>query len=461
MTPSDRKLGLAAGLLLGDALGAPFQSVKAGHIQQLAGGRVDAFLADPVHSPDKPERNCLPGLHSAVGQVALAVLAGGADDATGRHPLARAAAALVELAGTDEPQPAVRSALRKPGKPLQHALDRWAADYPWDLDDHLARDEDSCGAGGCVAAVAGRALAEPVDPLAAARLTHLREPALVGAWILARLADRLMAAQNSRRVSPDTLLAGLAAEARQFEDDLRAGPVGERWRELEWGYPRARMSDALSTVASLLKVGDDALAEKSIIGLAEPFEPSRPVAQVQHGFAPVLVPWVALGDLSPMNALEDAINRGGETPLAAALIGGLLGARWGIGHFAEELLGALLAGRVLRALATEPTPAAVEAWQADERTWTGREQALRAPLLAAAEKARAEHASKHKPKPKPVELPEQGELPFAPPPHAWLTQKGDELAPWEKNRLKSERGRKRLDWQEEQRAKKKLEGGGE
>src|SRR5262245_51136158 len=121
---SSRVLGLAAGGLLGDALGAPFNGVKGGHVRQLAGGPVESFLENSVLFPEKPDRNWLPGLHTCRGQEFLAVLAGPAAGETGQHPLARAAANLRELAGDAEPAAGAvnRRALRQPGRPLRRAL---------------------------------------------------------------------------------------------------------------------------------------------------------------------------------------------------------------------------------------------------------------------------------------------------------------------------------------------------
>ncbi|MCB2155972.1 ADP-ribosylglycohydrolase family protein [bacterium] len=454
----EKTLGLVAGALLGDALGAPFKNVKGGHIQQLAGDWVDDFLADPNVFPDKPDKIVLPGLHTGHGQEFLAVLAGMVDDQSGQHPVARTAANLRDLADTVEANHQNVGALRQPGRPLRKALERWAEQFPWDPADHFATDEASEGASVCMRGLAA-AISGDADPIAYARLTHLREAPLVAAWTIWRAAQLL--AENR---DAEELLEELIAGARVIEDELREGEVGEQWREIGFGTPIVRFSECLSPIASLLRTGDDALAEKTLLNQAKEFVPDRGVAHVQHGFAPILVPWVlyrALGPMSPINAIEDAVNRGGETPLAAALIGGLMGARHGIDQIPDDMLAKTLGWRDAEALALSPSPDTEEAWLADERKWTGKEEALREPIRAEFRKRQTDAPPKKKKKPQPEidqAAREQGKLPFAPPPEVWLREAGDELAPWEKQRLKSERGRKRIGWKEDRRERQRHKG---
>lgn len=455
---TQRRLGLVAGFLAGEALGAPFGGVKGGHIRQLAGGWVDGFLAQPILFPDRPDKNHLPGLHSIAGQEFLAVLASGGDDASGRQVAARAAAHLRDLAGEGDEHTAALGALRASGRPLRRAIARWREDYPWDAADHFARAETSEGAAPCARALAGALLAGD-EALALARLTHVKEAPFVAAWVVSQAARLLAACDTPKKIDAEGILDQLIDGARAIESEMRDGDLGALWKENEWGLPRVRFSECLSPVASLLRTGDDALAEKSLVRQAAEFAPAQAIAHVQHGFAPVLVPWVlyrALGATALVPAVEDAVNRGGEAPLVAALIGGLMGARFGLESIPPEWREGCLAWRVAESLALDPSPAAEETWLAAERDWTAREEAMRAPLRAEAEKRRAAAAPKKKPAPKQEpQFTDQGDLPFAPPPHVWLAEKGEDLAPWEKKRLKAERGRKRIDWKEDRRAKGK------
>jgi len=464
MNASDRVLGFVAGFLVGDALGRPFVGLKGGHIQQLAGARIEGWLADPVLQPDRPDRNCVRGLHSCAGQEFLAALAAlfVADDA-GRAHAAVCAAHLRDLHGAEAGAP---SSLRRPGKPLLRALERWGAEFPWDAQDHVARDEASEGIGPCARTIAC-ALADDADDLAFARLTHLKEPPLVAARVLREAASAMVRLDAPKKPNVRVIVEDLKFGARDFEDRLREeSEVATLWKDLQFGMPVARTSEALAVLPSLVESGDDALAERTFLAQAREYAPDRAVTHAQHGFAPVLLPWAlyrALGPMSTARAVEDAINRGGETAMAAGLVGALCGARHGIESIPEEWLAGCLAWPFAKNLVEARNAAAVEAWLAAEQQWSAREEAFVAPLRKKAEAAGADKPAPKKKPAKPEEQPPSGpteELPFAPSPHAWLTEKGDELAPWEKQRLKSERGRRRIDWKEDRREKQKDDGRG-
>lgn len=459
MLTADRQLGMIAGFLCGDALGRPFVGLKGGHIQQLAGGRVEGWLADPVLQPERPDHNCLRGLHSCAGQEFIAALAAiFVPDDAGREPAAVCAAHLRDLHGAEAGSP---SALRRPGKPLLRALERWGREYPWDAADHFARDEASEGMSPCARSIAC-ALRDDCDDHAFARLTHLKEPSLSAARLMDETAFQLMLDENPMRVSTRAFVDDLFEELRSFEDRIREVPgVVDIWKEIGFGMPIKRLSDALSVVPSLVDSGDDVLVERTILAQAREYSPDRAVAHAQHGFAPALIPWVlyrALGPMSSVNAVEDCINRGGETALAASLVGALCGARHGIESIPDEWLEGCPAWPHAKAIFEARNTAAVESWLAAERSWSSQEEAFIAPLRKKAEALRADKPAPKKKPAKPEEpLPQRQteELPFAPPPHVWLTEKAGELAPWEKQRLKAERGRRRIDWKEDRREKQK------
>jgi hypothetical protein len=333
------------------------------------------------------------------------------------------------------------------------------------MEEHFASAEVSEGASPTLRALAC-ALIDEASPIDAARLTHTREAPLIASVIIGRLVQLFLQVDHPKKIDAFGILEDLVAHARHAEDELRDGPVRELWRDAGWGMPRTRLSAALECIASLLRTKDDALAEKSLVAQAQDFAPEQAVASVHHGFAPVMIPWIvykALGDAAPANLIEETLNHGGETPLATALIGGLCGARWGVEHLPEEWLTGCLAWPAAKHLLESPDEAAAGEWLATERRLSAREEAMREPLREALRKREAEDgkAPKKKKKPEPEPAPQTDKLPFAPSPQAWLEQRGEELAPWEKQRLKAERGRKRIDWKEERRERKKIEGGGE
>ncbi len=459
--PLQKQLALLAGFLCGDALGRPFNGLKGGHVQQLAGGEVEGWLDNTVLLPEKPDRNCLAGVHSVLGQEFLATLAGLHPDETGRDSIAMWAAFIKDLHGIDDPSGTVTSAIRRPGKPLLRALDRWAMEYPWEAADHFAPSEVSEGASCC-----NRALAaftnDAVDCIGIARLTHLKEAPLTCAFIVSRAARMLADLNDAKKINIRAFVAGLHDHTREFEDELRNSDIAELWKENGFGYPGARVSEALSVLPSLIESGDDVLAERTLVKQAHEFEPDRAVTHAQHGFAPVMIPWVlyrVLGPASTPIAVLDAVNRGGETSLAASLIGGLAGVRYGFDSIPAEWIEGLLVWPEARALLENPSASTIESWLATERRLTANEESFRAPLREAARKATLNSAPKRKKtkKSSTEKIEDQGELPFAPPPQVWLEEKGDELAPWEKQRLKSERGRKRIEWKEDRRRQKRDE----
>ncbi|MEQ8818961.1 MAG: ADP-ribosylglycohydrolase family protein [Sumerlaeia bacterium] len=452
-----KTLGLLGGFLIGDAMGAPFNGIKAGHIQQVADGRVDGFIASdkPILFPEKPSQNRYPGLHTAHGQALLAVVAGSVDDQSGQHPVSRTAARLKDLAGDGDAAHHTLGALRGLGKPLMRSLARWNAEYPWEPQDHFAPSEVSEGASPCAMAVACAAV-EGGDPIEYARLTHTKEASLVAAWTIWKAARLLLAEENPKKPDAAGIVRQLHEGARALEDELRQGDIAGTWQALGWGRtPVKRFSDCLEPLKTMLELNDDNVAEKTIINTAGDYSPDRNVTHVQHGFAAALVPWVlyrALGPMNPAHAIEDAVNRGGETSLAAGLIGALQGARWGNEHLPDEWTGGCHGYRTAQFFLDNISENAVEAWLADERRWTDLEQSMQAPIRNQFDKAKASSPPKKK-KPK-----SSGPDPHI---HSFTTQEerhqaevaaaleDEDLDPREKKRLKTERGKKRISWKDQ------------
>jgi len=466
MTEAKRK-GLLFGALIGDALGAPFNGVKSGHIGQLCDGWVEGYLEDSVLFPDKPLKNVLPGVHTSLGQIFLTLFASQGDDTMGQKPLSQAGSTIRELAdeipnNSKFPTNSLGK-LRKVGKSLRTAVEVWNEEYPWEPEDHFSKGQESHGASPCFWSLAAALNPNELNAIEIARMTHLQETVLIGSWIVCRTAEHLMEVDNPKKVPAKEILDVVQSEAVEKENELRDGEVAELWKELGWGYPRKRMSDSIGCLAALLETGEDSLAEKSLINQANEYSPDRGVTHVQHGFAPICVPWVlyrALGPFSHSGGTEDALNRGGETSLVTGMISGLLGARYGFESIREEWVEGLKISPQAKNLFDHISPATTEDWLAAEQNLTVEEENFRRPIHEKREK-HLEGAPKPKRKKKQQEpdsiQPQQdtGKLPFAPPPQVWLEEKGDELAPWEKKRLKAERGKKRIGWKEQRRQDQK------
>jgi len=439
--------------LLGDALGRPFNGLKEGHVAQSVGGAPEGFLDDPVLFPDKPERNMLPGVHSALGQRLLAATAMMGPDDAGREPVARACGLLAELKGGDEDEGFRWGALRGAGRPLRRALSRWAEEYPWEEADHRAKTEESEGIGAAPLGLVTVALGLEDAAgwaLRLARCTHYREMAVMGAVAVADLTRLVLDSGGGKRIDSAKIMEKLRESLRLREDAYRK-EHSRAWRDIGWSQPEARLSDALSPVASLLHEDNDDLAIKTIVNTATECRPATPVKHVQHGFAAASLPWAiyrALGPLSAVHALEDIQRRGGESSAVGAIVAGLMVARHGAECLPEEWRARLLAK------SSAPWIDA-SAWQADEAAWTQREEAMRDPLREALRKAEARDIARGKADKKPTQkagLPNQDEVPFAPPPHLWL-KPGEEEDPDKKRILKEARGKRKIDWKEERKKK--------
>jgi ADP-ribosylglycohydrolase len=446
--------------LVGDALGAPFNGLKHGHIQQLAGGQVEGFLTDPLLQPDRPERNRLPGLHGSIGQRLIGALAFGAPDDLGRDPVARVGTRLQELAGEGEDEGYRLGSIREPGRPLRRAIMRWRAEYPWEAADFLAKAEVSEGISAAVMGIAAVACA-PADPAATAvqlaRLTHFRSTGVMPAVAVALLLESLLAHKPGEKIDAQGLVHDLIPRLHEHEKAYEDQHARE-WRELGWGRPRAHLSKALEPLPSLLREENDDLAIRTIVATAEESAPEFKVTHPQHGFAAAAIPWAfyrALGPLAPVRSLEDIINRGGETSAIAAIVAALSVARHGAGSLPDEWYAAALAAPMVDQLIPAVSSDAFDQWVAAEARWTAGEEELREPLRDAIRRQKAVEAdrARRKPPKKSSSVPQE-DAPFAPPPHLWL-KPGEEEDPKKKKILKEQRARRRIDWKEERKDKRK------
>ncbi|MDX2176898.1 MAG: ADP-ribosylglycohydrolase family protein [Candidatus Sumerlaeia bacterium] len=446
--PADsRRAAITGSMLLGDVLGYPLAGIRQGHVQQLA-GVVAGPLADGNLLTDRPDRYREAGLHSALGQTALAVAATAGQDELGRDEVARVASALLELAGPDEATP---GALRWPGRPLRAAVKQWREDYPWERGDFLTGRRGSKGASCAAAALAAAATGWPAGDERTRdlmRLTHHRQLPLAAGFAVARCAELLLAEADGARFDRAALLERLRSDCAEYERQL-VREYGAGWREAEWEPPARPFAEALAPLASLLREGNDTLAVNTILGGIGDFGPDSPVTHPMHGFAAACVPWtlyLALGERPPGLALETAVNLGGETALVCALLAGLLAARYGRALFPEEWWKSVKALAEARRLLALPSAENAAAWLDAERSWSAREAARRAELLKALPPEKRAPPPRKRADEAGIELPPD----LAPPPEVWMRDT-DEMDPWEKARFKEARGRRRIGWKEERR----------
>lgn len=441
-------------VLVGESLGRPFIGLKPGRVEQLLGGASpEGYLVSGAIQPDKPEKNCLPGLHGMSGQRLLASLAFRVEDEAGRGPLARVGAEIQALADFGSGAEEGFGLLRDPGQTLGGTIKRWRRDFPWEDEDWLAVEEDSQSIGCALLGFAGALADEPAAMAAGlARLTH-RQCVAVAAPVAVAIAVRLCAeAGGGKKFDREGVARELVNRVKAFEEDYITRNL-RAWKEIGWGKPAARLCDHLAPLPSLLREGQDDLAVKSILVTAGEHEADgRKPSHVQHGFAGAGLVWAlyrGLGELSARRAVEDVLPRGGRCAVITGVVAGLRVARDGEEVIPDEwwkgCLGLEWAGRLAEATSTE----VFEEWRRAEADFNGREDRMREPLREALrkrqaleeERARNHPASKGKSEP---------ELPFAPPPSVWLKE-GDEEDPQKKKILRALRGKKRIDWKEDRR----------
>lgn len=459
-TPDPRQL-LLEGTMIGASLGTPFSGLKEGHIQQLLEGRADGFLPDGRIYPARPEKNRLPGLHGVATQRLLATLSMGIPDDMGRDPVALAGATLMELAGGMEGEGL--GSFRQAGRPLIRAIRRWRTDYPWSGEDYFTDTEESAGIAPVLSGLSPVLLGlDSPGEIAAdtARLTHQHPYSVVGAFAIAHLAELVLEHTGTgKKLDAVSIARELVEATGQFEDVYKSSHQ-KGWREQGWAPPSVPLAEALSALPSLLRENNDELAIRTIVNTAKASHPAHGISHVQHGFAPAGLCWAiyrALGQLAPVPAIEDIINRGGESESIAGIVGGIMAVRYGSGSLPPEWHEGCLGLTIARERLQTPTRELEARWLTLEAEWTARESAMQAPLREAEEARARAAAEKERQRKKKIreenaaaDLPDQEQAHFAPPPQLWL-EPGDEEHPAIKRKLKAARGKKKIGWKEERR----------
>ncbi len=457
MTVSDQMKPILKAVLVGDALGRPFNGMKHGHIQQLLGEPPEGFLTDPILFPDKPNKNCLPGLHSIHGQRLLASLSIAGEDDLGRETVARVGANLLELSGGPEAEESDYGALRDPGRPLRKALDFWRSAYPWETRDYFRDKEDSEGVSPAVQAVVPVCLSiqnRQDTIIQLTRLTHFRLMPIAGAVAVAELLSLILESGGGKKIDGPGIVRALANSVRETEDRLIKDYIRD-WKEIGWGQPPARLSDTIASLESLLTEENDDLALKTIVLTAGQSHPKGSVTHVHHGFVAASIPWMiyrVLGKNSAVHCIEEAMNRGGESSAVCSLMAAMLVARHGTECLSDEWWEGALALDEIELLCDTSNPDRFSQWQQNEQGWTQQENDLRDELSQKISRQQQKDAAKGKlPPPRKKPAPQEPDEPeITPPPHLWL-KPGEEEDPRKKKILKAARGKRKIDWKEERR----------
>ena len=444
--------GCLLGLAVGDALGAPLQGMKAGRILQIY-GRVDDYVEADQAWAKRPGRWTPRGLHASHTQLALALgdsLLAGDDPAEGFRT------ALLRLAGQGKGpygclralSPAIRAAIRALRDPGQSRPESMCDPAPAVFIVLLGIRHAAAEAGDLIAQAAAVVRTITSDMRAAAAAVAVAEAvrrALRGEW-------------DAGDCGP-VAVRSLAAWTREAETRMAETDPAKQLAAAS--AARHAVSDTLGVIAGLLREGNDDLARRSVAAEAARHEPESPLDDPQAPFAPANVAWalyLALRARQLDSAIAQALAGGRETSAIAALAGAVLGARLGLGAIPAAWRDGLLARGLIERRATayaESDPSAL--YQEDlanaESEWTRLEsegRAIRFAALAESESRRQERReARRKPK-KPA-------APAAPPstyarPASTILQAVD---PEEARKWKALRGRKRIEWKEERRGKKR------
>jgi ADP-ribosylglycohydrolase len=448
-----------AGMAVGDALAAPAQGLKPARIIQLF-GRLEGYLDPDKAFEQTPSHFRLKGLYSLPTQEALCVaeslIVSGHYDLNDIRDtflaLGQGEGALGSFRGMDE---AFRKALQ-----------------------NLKEGKDLTGCGvphpgvGAIPRVLPLAIFFRDDPEAMKKaviecvlLTHNDPSAISGALAYAWTAARFYKGGSAVLDSPSDFIANLKKYVRKgeecLEDDYKKHLPQEVSTRLYYS-----MSNSLDILLPCLRENNRDLVKQTILAEANRHKPPFPVSVVSQDFAPSAVIYclyIALSAKTYGTGIWDTIHEGKEACAMTALVGGLLGLRFGLDGIPEEWRSGLLNADQIELRGREMYHGFPD-WgeRIDlvtmEKRYTDmeREEIRKRMETFVEEKERKER--KHPPRPKSSSsvkegLPPQEEAPFAPPPSVVF---GSALPdPIQAKKDKSLRGRKRIEWKEDRRQKKK------
>ncbi|MBN1516859.1 ADP-ribosylglycohydrolase family protein [Candidatus Sumerlaeota bacterium] len=461
MNSLDRHIACLSGLAIGDALGAPFEGMKAGHIRQVA-GEVEGWLDAEELFPDEPRRWRLAGLYTAFTQQALAVADALCED--GDLIPDALAQLFVQLCGDGSSERGRFGSWRGADSDLRVAINAMAD----------GQEPLNCGRPSPNIAAAVRAIPAGLyfrdDPqsmaqaaIHAALITHNDPRAVAAAGAVARAVSLLVAADDPLRLEVEAICQELIRFTRELEGRLK----DEYWDSLDPAmriFGAHHISETLGALWACVREGDDDLTRRTIIAQANLCGPEHPIKDTTQGFAPAAATmclYFALSRGNFLQAVRAAVNEGRATCSVGAIVGALAGARFGVEQIPDEWREGLLnreqvelRGRMLHERETDWSQR--EFLPQMEHTWTRQEREHFADSLRRLERSQAKHAEKHPPKPKkpkskPYTGPDPAEI-IGPYDADWISGGAD---PETRRKERAQRGRKRIEWKEERRRKHK------
>ena len=314
---TDRIVGCLLGLAVGDALGAPIVGWTAAEVQERLGG---------VH--DYPDLWRTPGLYTSRAQQALCLLDVLLED--GQFDPLSLAARFVQMSKMLHQKWPIYGAFRGTSRGFREAVDLLARGTPWDQAGMLSAANDPAVR---VAPLAlwsreRRLVQFREDVARSAWLTHRDPRAVMGALVMGYALIHLVNLPSPARFQPSQFLREVVAFAKSNE-----GWVGKHYTLPEANLP----PDAVKDVTTVLGRYEGWLTLSTTALLEQITRFSRPLGDRNvRATSPFTVASLTtalllfarqpgLGD-----AVQTAVNLGGDTAGIGALVGALGGALHGV-----------------------------------------------------------------------------------------------------------------------------------
>lgn len=338
MIDMDKYRGAMLGLAVGDALGAPVEGLKAGHIQQLY-GQINGMVDPGVAWTEKPHRWRLRGLYSDDTQQALA-LADSLVKCRGFNP-GHFKSLLVKMARAETG--AEFGAHRGTGKNFRASVRSL-------MDGADESGSPSAGMGAMMrSAPCGLYFAGEIEATARAAIeqglvTHRDPRALVMAAVLACAVGAAATGQWSE-TDPAGRMADLVEWGKMAESIVEKDCIH---RLAVSGMDRLGLgASGLSLLPRLLDLPEEKMVWRQILGEANRQFPEHKITEPGQGFVMaggLSALYLGAASTSYEDGVRKAVHLGKDTDTMAAVAGSILGARLGEDAIPREWRSGLVNG---------------------------------------------------------------------------------------------------------------------
>lgn len=437
---SQRIHGALAGMVVGEAIGAPFRKLKPGHVRQVYGELAGYVDSDVIHAA-KPHRWLPAGMHTAPAQLALAMC-----DALfiGSDPREAFELLLHRMAGEqDYPFGCLRN--------VDHDLAVLVKTIRQERVPALTAHDPTSAIAVSPLALYAASTQSPLDHAQVLKCARLFSEEPFSMVTSIALAEALYMTLQGEFDSPNSLVASyreLASRVASFEETL--------------GVDDTSVSSIIGLLPGLTREDDETLARKSIVAESRRLLDNPAFDDPQQPFPPANLTWALYLSFRQRKFDQPILNAaegGRESNAISAMCGLLCGARLG----PESIPSAWLDGLVARPLVGSRIKALVQndpshIYEADllelEKSWTDLVERGRSDRVRKLEDQERKHSEKHPKKPmKPSTV--------QPPPSTYARRNPPldvppiEMDPEEVKKAKAQRSRKRIDWKEDRRKERR------